>query len=123
MRIHRGPRIDAAVLGAASMLALVMIGSGTTPARLQFAPAPMAAAMTGAAAFAGVWLSADDTVRLDLSTDLTYERSIVGRRATAVGTYAISGETLQLRDSSGLQTTATSVGGGLEMAGYRLSRI
>jgi hypothetical protein len=124
MRIFRGPRIDVTVLGAAALLALI-IGSGGLVAtqHLEFAPTPVAAAKTGAAAFAGIWLSADDAVRLDLSTDLTYERSVVGRRATAVGTYAISGNTLQLDDTSGLRTTATSVGGGLEMAGYRLSRI
>jgi Agrobacterium tumefaciens protein Atu4866 len=124
MRIPRGMRIDTIVLGAATLLALIMGSSGTTPTRqLQFAPAPVAVAKTGAAAYAGIWLSADDTVRLDLSADLTYERSIVGRRATAIGTYAISGDTLELHDSSGLRTTATSIGGRLEMAGYRLSRI
>jgi hypothetical protein len=124
MRTYRGPRIGATVLGAASLFALAMGSSGTTPTRhLQFAPAPKVAAKTGAAAFAGVWLSADDAVRLDLSADLTYERSIVGRRATAIGTYTISGDTLLLHDSSGLRTTATSVADRLEMAGYQLSRI
>jgi hypothetical protein len=125
MRTYRGPRIDTTILGAASLLALAMAGVGATPTQhIRTAPAPASVAEDGAAAYAGVWMSADDAVRLDLSIDLTYARSIVGRKATAVGTYTVDGDTLRLRDSSsGLRTTVTSVGGQLDMAGYRLSRI
>jgi hypothetical protein len=124
MRSHRGPRIDATILGAASLLALALAGAGPAPTRhIRTAPAEAAVVKDGAAAYAGVWMSADDAVRLDLSADLTYARSIVGRTATAVGTYSIDGAGLLLRDSSGLRTTVTTVGDDLEMAGYRLSRI
>jgi hypothetical protein len=124
MRSHRGPHIDATILGAASLLALALAGAGSTPTRhIRTAPAEAAVVKDGAAAYAGVWMSADDAVRLDLSADLTYARSIVGRRATAVGTYSIDPAGLLLRDSSGLRTTVTPVGDDLEMAGYRLSRI
>jgi hypothetical protein len=124
MRSHRGPRIDATILGAASLLALALAGAGSTPTRhIRTAPAEAAVVKDGAAAYAGVWMSADDAVRLDLSADLTYARSIVGRRATAVGTYSIDRAGLLLRDSSGLRTAVTPVGDDLEMAGYRLSRI
>lgn len=123
MRTHRGPRIDATILGTASLLALAVGGTSVPIQHIRTMPVAPVAAEGGAAAFAGVWLSADDTVRLDLAPDLTYERSIVGRRATAVGTYTVDGTVLRLRDSSGLRTTVTSGNGQLEMAGYRLSRI
>jgi hypothetical protein len=124
MRTYRGPRIDATILGAASLLALAMGSAGPTPIRhIRTAPVEAAAAEDGAAAYAGVWLSADDAVRLDLSADLTYARSVVGRKATAIGRYTVDGATLHLRDSSGLANTVTSVSGDLVMAGYRLSRV
>jgi hypothetical protein len=124
MRTYCGPRIDATILGAAALLALAMGSAGSTPTRhIRTAPAVAAVAEDGAAAYAGVWMSADDAVRLDLSADLTYARSVVGRTATAIGRYTVDGATLRLRDSSGPVTTVTSVSGDLVMAGYRLSRV
>jgi hypothetical protein len=122
MRTYRGPRIDATILGAASLFALVMGSGGLTPTQ-HVRSVPAAATADSSAGYAGVWMSADDTVRLDLSTDLTCARSIAGRRQAAIGTYAVEGRTLDLHDSSGLRTTVTDIGGQLEMAGYRLSRV
>jgi hypothetical protein len=125
MRPYRGPRIDATILGAVSLIAFAM-GSGTAQATRRFetvAPPAVAVRETGADRFVGVWLSADDTVRLDISADGTYARSIVGRRLPARGTYHVRGTSLLLEDESGIRTTVTGVPGGLEVAGYRLSRI
>jgi hypothetical protein len=124
MRIYHGPRIDATILGAASLLALAMAGGGTAEAteRFRTVPPPAVAVKPAAAAFVGVWLSADDTVRLDVSADGTYERTVVGRKQPARGTYRVAGTSLLLRDDSGVRTTVTSVAGGLEMAGHRLEK-
>ena len=126
MRTYRGPRIDATILGAASLLALAMCTAGGTAeatARFQNAPTPAAVVPNGVAAYVGVWLSADDTVRLDVSADGTYERSIVGRRKSARGMYRVQGAALLLVDESGIRTTVSSSKGGLEMAGYQLAKI
>jgi hypothetical protein len=84
---------------------------------------PAVTVANGAGAYVGVWLSADDTVRLDISADGTYERSIVGRRRSARGMYRVDGTSLRLVDESGIRTTVTSSNGGLEMAGYQLEKI
>jgi hypothetical protein len=126
MRNFRGPRIDATILGAASLLALAMgTGSGTAEATQRFQTvSPQEVAVTnGAGQFVGVWLSADDAVRLDIAADGTYERSIVGRKKSARGTYRVDGTALQLRDESGVRTTVTSGNGYVEMAGHRLAKI
>jgi hypothetical protein len=126
MRTYRGPRIDATVLGAATLLALAMYTAGgpaEVTGRFQNAQTPAVAVAKGVAAYVGVWLSADDTVRLDLSADGTYERSIVGRKNSARGMYRIQGPALLLVDDSGIRTTVTSSKGGLEMAGYQLAKI
>jgi hypothetical protein len=126
MRTFRGPRIDATILGTACLLALAMGSRGGTAEatdRFQTVPAPAVAKPAGADAYVGVWLSADDLVRLDVSADGTYERSIVGRKQSARGLYRIAGTSLLLVDETGIRTTVTSSHGGLEMAGYQLTRI
>ena len=125
MRTFRGPRIDATILGAASLLALAMARGGTAEAteRFQTVPPPAVAVRPSVAAFVGIWMSADDTVRLDVSADGTYERSVAGRKESARGTYRVDGTVLLLRDESGIRTTVTSVNGALEMAGHRLEKI
>jgi hypothetical protein len=126
MRTYRGPRIDATILGAASLLALAVYtagGTGEVTGRFQNVQTPALAVANDVAAYVGVWLSADDTVRLDVSADGTYERSIVGRRKSARGTYRVQDTALLLVDESGIRTTVTSGKGGLEMAGYQLARI
>lgn len=126
MRTFRRPRVDATILGVTSLLALA-VGShgGTAEAteRYQTVPAPIVTVAGGAAAFVGIWLNADDTVRLDVGPDGTYERSIVGRRQTARGGYRVHGTSLLLVDESGLRTTVTSADGRLRMAGYDLAKI
>jgi hypothetical protein len=126
MRTYRGPRIDATILGAASLLALAMYTTGgpaEVTGRFQTVPAPAVVVAAGVVAYVGVWLSADDTVRLDVSADGTYERSIVGRKKSARGMYRVHGAALLLVDDSGVRTTVTSSKGGLEMAGYQLAKI
>jgi hypothetical protein len=113
-------RVDTPIFGAATLLALAM-GNGAPPADLTAAP-PHPAPTGTATEYAGVWLSADGAVRLALTVDGTYERSITGRRQVARGTYREDGTTVLLRDDSGLRTTATFVGGVLEMAGHDLFR-
>lgn len=120
MRIRRGPRADTTILGAATLLALAM-GSGSAVTEFEIAHPP--AATAAGADYAGVWMSADDAVRLDLSDDGTYARSVAGRKQVALGTYDVDGARLQLRDSDGLRTTVTSFDDTLEMAGHRLYRI
>jgi hypothetical protein len=126
MRTNRRPRIDATVLGAASLLALALGSTGgSTPVTERFVTvkAPAVAVANGAGAYVGVWMSADDTVRLDISADSTYERSIIGRKRTARGRYHVHGTSLVLDDESGVRTTVTGTPTGLLMAGYDLSRI
>ena len=122
MRIRRGPRADTTILGAATLLALAM-GSGTAVTEFEIAHPPATTASGTGHDYAGVWMSADDAVRLDLSGDGTYARSVVGRKQVALGTYRVDGARLQLRDSDGLHTTVTSFDDALEMAGYRLFRV
>jgi hypothetical protein len=123
----RSRGFDATILGAASLLALAMGGSPeATPATERFetaSPPAASAEQGGAARFFGVWMNADNTVRLDVASDGSFERSIVGRKRSARGVYMVSGTRLLLRDESGVRTTVTSGPGYLEMAGYQLARI
>ena len=126
MRKYRGPRIDATILGAASLLALAVYTAGGTAeitGRFQNVQTPAVVMADGVAAYVGVWLSADDAVRLDVSADGTYERSIVGRKKSARGLYRVQGAGLLLVDDSGIRTTVTGSKCGLEMAGYQLAKI
>ena len=120
MHLHPGPRIDTTILGAATLLALAM-GNGSGPTEFEFAPPP-AAVTADAARYAGVWLSADGTVRLVLAPDGTYERSVAGRKRAARGTYRVTGAEVLLRDDNGLRTTAALSGDTLDMAGHQLHR-
>jgi hypothetical protein len=125
MRTHRGPRIDATILGAASILALAMGGGATTEASDQVgSSAPPSVVSEGMAPsdLAGVWTSTDGTVRLELGSDGRYERSITGRDKVAHGTYRIDALSMHLRDDSGLRTTVTIYDGALDMAGHQLHR-
>jgi hypothetical protein len=127
MRTYRGPRIDATILGAATVLALALGSSGgeaEATQRFETVPAPaVAVSEKGAEAYVGVWMSADDAVRLDVSADGTYARTVIGRKQAARGLYQLDGTSLQLRDESRVRTTVTKVPGGLEMAGYVLAKI
>jgi hypothetical protein len=125
MRIFRCPRIDATILGAAALLALGTGTRATAEATEHFRmppPAAVAVSQDGAAGYVGVWMSADDTLRLDIAADGTYERSVLGRKKSALGYYHVDGTSLQLRDDSGVRTTVTSANGKLKMAGYELAR-
>jgi hypothetical protein len=121
MQAHRGPRIDATILGAASLLALAM-GSSSTASLQVGTNAPPAIVTEGVPAsdLVGVWTSADSTVRLTVASDGRFERSIEGRDRVSKGTYRIDGLNLRLRDDSGLLTTVTIYDGVLDMAGHRL---
>jgi|tagenome__1003787_1003787.scaffolds.fasta_scaffold20023312_2 hypothetical protein len=126
MRTYCGPRVDATVLGAATLLALAFGGTGGAAEatdRFRTVPAPAVAAANDAKAYTGVWLSSGDTVRLDISADGTYERSVAGRKKAARGRYRVAGTSLLLVDESGVRTTVTGADGLLEMAGYRLRRV
>ena len=121
MRPNPGPRIDTTILGAATLLALAM-GTGSGPTEFELAPPAAATADADTAHHAGVWLSADGTVRLALAPDGTYERSVAGRKRAARGTYRVAGLSVLLRDDNGLRTSATFVDDALEVAGHRLYR-
>lgn len=124
MRTHRGPRIDATVLGAASLLALAMGGGAAQTSDPVGSTTPPAAVSEGmsAADLAGTWTSTNRAVRLEVKPDGRYRRSIVGRDKPASGAYHIDGLSLSLRDDSGLCTTVWIYDDALEMAGYRLHR-
>ena len=112
------PRVDATIFGTASLLTLAL--GGVAPEQLA-APVPVAGAEE--TTLAGLWLSADHTVRLELGTDWSYESRVQGRRRAAKGTYRPAGTGLVLRDSSGLRTPVAVAGDGLEMAGHQLFRV
>ena len=124
MRTFRGPRVDATIFGMTTLFALALGSDSGAEAteRFQTTPAPAVAVTNGAGAYVGVWLTTDDKVRLDVSADGTYERSIAGRKRSARGVYRVSGTSLLLIDESGIRTTVTSADGALEMAGYRLEK-
>lgn len=121
MRPNPGPRIDTTILGAATLLALAM-GTGSGPTEFELAPPAAATADADTAHHAGVWLSADGTVRLALAPDGTYERSVAGRKRAARGTYRVADRSVLLRDDNGLRTSATFADDALEMAGHLLYR-
>ena len=124
MRIHRGPGIDATILGAATLFALAL-GNGNligAPERYDFV-APRAMVTGDIAALVGSWRSPDATVHLDLYAGGDYERGIVGRSSTSHGSYLADGPNLLLRDDSGLRTTVIVADGALEMAGHRLRKL
>jgi hypothetical protein len=124
MRTHRGPRVDATILGAASLLALAMGGSSAEGTGQVVASTPPSVVNDNLAPsdLAGEWTSEDGSVRLDLGRDGRYVRSVKGRDKVAHGAYRINGLTMVLRDDSGLRTTVTIYDGALDMAGHRLHR-
>lgn len=125
MRTHRGPRIDATILGTASLLILMLGGGSAVRSSDQVgSTVPPAVVSDGVSAsdLAGVWTGTDRSVRLELSADGRYVRSLVGRDKRAAGAYRIDGLKLLLRDDSGLRTTVTIYDDALDMAGHRLHR-
>jgi hypothetical protein len=113
----RTPRVDATIFGATSLLTLAL--GGVAPERLA-APVPVAG--EEARGLAGMWLSADNTVRLQLGADWSYLGRVEGRRRAAKGTYRSEGAGLVLRDETGLRTPVTVAEDVLEMAGHHLFR-
>jgi hypothetical protein len=111
----RTPRVDATIFGAASLLTRAL--GGVAPERIA---TPLPAGADDAALLAGVWLSADSTVRLQLGADWSYLGRIEGRRRVAKGTYRAEGAGLVLRDDTGLRTPVTVAEDVLEMAGHQL---
>jgi hypothetical protein len=106
---------DTTIFGAASLLTLALGGVAAE----QLAVAVPAVA-DDATALAGVWLSADSTVRLQLGADWSYLGSVAGRHRAAQGTYRPEGAGLVLRDVTGLRTPVTVADDALEMAGHQL---
>ncbi len=113
MRTDVPPRVDTTILDAAALLALALCGAALEARSQPGAPDP---------ALAGLWRSADGTVRLRLERDGTYEGSVAGRSRAARGTYRVDGTSVLLRDDSGLRTAVDRRGDTLEMAGYDLRR-
>jgi hypothetical protein len=124
MRTHGGPRIDATILGAASLLALAMGGAAAQTSDQVKSTAPPAVVSEGMSVsdIAGVWTSTNRAIRLEVKPDGRYQRSVVGRDKPASGAYRIDGLSLLLRDDSGLRTNVTIYDDALEMAGHRLHR-
>ena len=113
----RTPQVDTTIFGASALLTLAL--GGVAPERLAV-PAPVG---TDAAALAGIWLSADSTVKLQLGADWSYLGSVEGRRRAARGTYRPDGAGLVLRDDTGLRTSVTVAEDILEMAGHQLFKV
>jgi len=114
----RNPQVDTTIFGASALLTLAL--GGVAPERLAV-PSPVGT--DDAAALAGIWLSADSTVKLQLGADWSYLGSVEGRRRTARGTYRPDGSGLVLRDDTGLRTSVTVVEDILEMAGHQLYKV
>jgi hypothetical protein len=108
--------VDLTVLDAASMLAIAMGGAGDAGTGASIARPRTAAG----AAVVGAWRSPDGAVKLQLRGDGTYAGEVAGRRRPARGTYRVEGESVVLRDDSGLHTPVQVHDGELEMAGHRL---
>jgi hypothetical protein len=108
------PRFDTTVLDTAALIAIALAGGEV--------PAPAPRPQMEQEDLAGVWLSADGTVRLHLRPEGSYVRGISGRRRSAHGTYLIDGPCVLLRDDNGLRTVVTVTEDVLEMAGHRLAR-
>jgi hypothetical protein len=122
MRIHRGPGVDATILGAATLFALAL-GNGNrlvAPTEHYEFASPRADLTTDVV---GSWRSPDAAVHLDLYADGNFERGIVGRHRVAHGNYRADGANLLLRDDSGLRTSVIVAGDALEMAGHRLRKL
>ena len=113
----RTPRVDATIFGAASLLTLAL--GGVAAERIA---APLPTGAEDAAVLAGVWLSADHTVRLRLGADWSYLGRVEGRHRVAKGTYRPEGAGLVLRDDTGLRTPVAVAEDVLEMAGHQLFR-
>jgi hypothetical protein len=109
-------RVDFTVLDAASILAIALGGATSTHA----GSGVLHARIVTDAAVIGVWRSQDGVVKLQLRRDGTYAGEVAGRRRAVRGTYLIDGESVMLRDDSGLQTAVHVYDGELEMAGHRL---
>jgi hypothetical protein len=127
LRIHRGPGVDATILGAATLFALAL-GNGNnlmgTPERYDFvAPRAVVTEDVSTTGLVGSWRSTDAAVHLDLYADGKYERGIVGRVRSSHGTFRADGPNLLLWDDSGLRTTVIVADGALEMAGHRLRKL
>jgi hypothetical protein len=110
------PRVDTTVLDATALLTLALSGRSSVPG----GSAGPAAAPAGPDGLVGLWLSADGAVRLDLRSEGTYERSIVGRRRSSHGHYVVDGRCVLLQDDNGLRTVVTMTADVLEMAGHPL---
>ena len=110
------PHVDFTVLDAASILAIAMGGTPSASAR----PSSARPRVVTGGAVVGAWRSTDGVVQLKLRLDGTYAGEVAGRRRPAKGTYWIEGESVMLRDDSGLQTSVHVLDGELEMAGHRL---
>ena len=123
MPVHRRPRADATILGAATLFALAMGASSTSSQNQTITPAPPPVADQGPVAsdLVGTWASRDGA-KLKLAKDGSYERSIKGRDRVAHGRYRMDKQSLLLRDESGLTTVVTIDDGALDMAGHRLLR-
>ncbi|MEU8232494.1 Atu4866 domain-containing protein [Actinoplanes sp. NPDC048967] len=113
----RTSRVDTTIFGATSLLTLAL--GGVAPEQITV-PAPVAS--EDAEAVAGLWLSADKTVRLRLDADWSYLGRVAGRHRAAKGTYRPEGTGLVLRDDTGLRTPVTIADDVLEMAGHHLFR-
>jgi hypothetical protein len=114
----RTQRVETTIFGATSLLTLAL--GGVAPGRLG-APGPVVPGEE--AALAGIWLSADRTVRLQLGADWSYRGSVEGRNRIAKGTYLPEGNGLVLCDDTGLRTPVTVAEDCLELAGHRLFRV
>ncbi|MDI6100509.1 Atu4866 domain-containing protein [Actinoplanes sp. NEAU-A12] len=108
--------VDFTVLDAASVLAIAM-GGAADPYSPPGSGRPRVVTTT---AVVGAWRSPDGVVKLQLRKDGTYAGEVSGRRRPARGTYWIQGESVLLRDDSGLHTDVHVHDGELEMAGHRL---
>ncbi|MFI5494437.1 hypothetical protein [Actinoplanes sp. NPDC051859] len=114
----RTDSLDATIFTSASLLALASVGEAGD-AVATAAPRP-----TGRPGeYAGHWRSADDTVRLFLAEDWSFEGAVAGRRRGARGTYRIDGAGLMLSDDSGLRTRVERGEYCLEMAGHQLFKV
>ncbi|OJF12570.1 hypothetical protein [Couchioplanes caeruleus] len=110
--------LDATIFTSASLLALAFGGKSDDAVRLS-QPRPDGRPDD----YAGYWRNADDTVRLVLGEDWSYEGKVAGRRRNAKGTYRPDGAGLLLSDESGLRTRVEPAEYGLEMAGHQLFKV
>ncbi|MEV6600262.1 hypothetical protein AB0M36_25945 [Actinoplanes sp. NPDC051346] len=114
----RTNRLDATIFTSASLIALAFGGKPDNAVTLAL-PHPDGEPDE----FAGIWRNADDTVRLCLGEDWSYEGRIAGRRRSAKGVYRPDGAGLMLSDESGLRTRVEPAEYGLQMAGHQLFKV